>query len=286
MHNIKFLKTLTTGAMLASVAFVQNLSAQEATVQEGQDCGGNCTWRYDPSSQTLSFTGTGVINGYYNKDDFGPIKNLVIGEGITHVGYGSNIQFNSLGNVANSRLVLPSSMQYISINAFDDSRFKTIEISLKNMTYLEWPSIRNTGLNNLVLTPGENFAFPSDVALSGSFNVQCKGAIADCQKAIANISNKVLNLEHYKEYDTNNKLILEYSDTGYIKYDESGRILGEYSLNDKQLKSWDYAADGSVYTYDANHNLVGAKKTSPFTPAEAAALVKKGNHNTVTLTFK
>ena len=46
------------------------------------------------------------------------------------------------------------------------------------------------------------------------------------------------------------------------------------------------ASDGSVYVRDGNGKLTGAKKTSPFTPAEAAALVKNGNNNTVTLTFK
>lgn len=279
MTNARFIKTLTAGLALALAIYPQ------VQADDTGSCGTNCTYVYDSNTQTLTFSGTGTITGFYKASDFGPVKTLIVGEGITRL-QGNQILFRYFGDVENSKLVLPSTLTALTTNTISDTKFKTIEMSTQNMTEISWPSIRNTGLNNLVLTPGGNVAFPSSIDISGTFNVQCKGAIEDCQKVLVNIPNKVLNLDHYKEYDGNNNLILEYTDTGYIRYDEEGNIIAKYDLSNNLQSSYTYNSDGSTSVYDASGKLTGLKNAKSISPTQAAALVKKGNNNTVTLTVK
>ncbi len=103
--------------------------------------------------------------------------------------------------------------------------------------------------------------------------------------------------------DENGKVVIEYYDTGYYKYDadgniienwnfdnterydEKGNIIGKYDGKGNMLQSFVYGTDGSIAIYDANGKLIGLQGKRILTVEEASVLVKD-NKNTFKLKYR
>ena len=67
--------------------------------------------------------------------------------------------------------------------------------------------------------------------------------------------------------------------------DSKGNVIEEWAADGTSTKyAYFYDEGGNIVT--SYKNGVATYKRTSYTPAEAAAAVKKGNHNRVTLTFK
>ena len=319
MIKYKCIKTLTAGVALATAFYPQAWAADTGS------CGPNCVYTYDPVTYTLTYTGTGPNGsgevGYTSKHYglSGPVENAIISEGITRVYQGSgSTTIRDIGT-QDGKLVIPSTMQSFDIGSSYLMGFGTIEINSKNIDFSSYAFLFKSNVNtNIIVSSDANITFDDNSFHNESYNsyqypanitISCKGNPDACLSkfgnSLDNMSGTITPI-YYEEYDSSGKPIEIWNKDGGFKYDANGNLVEKYNTNGKiaekydekgnttakydtagnLLASYDYASDGSVYTYDANHKLVGAKKTSPFTPAEAAALVKKGNNNKVILTFK
>ena len=259
-------------------------------VLSGTDCNGNCMWYYDEDTNNLDILGSGIISNRYSQilPRGATINDVTIGEGIKGIKTVRAIEDNGKG-----KLTLPKSMESLPYAVIFNTSFKTIEIKSTKLNIGE-AGLSDTKLENLIFTPGKDItiaasAFNSFGSYSNKINIYCKGIISECenQLGIALSPIKTTNFYHYE--GLNDKGNWEkYSDDGMeIFYDSEKKILlAKYDVKGNLLSSYTYNPDGSISIYDANGKLTGLKNARSITPAQAAALVKKGNNNTVTLTFK
>ena len=85
----------------------------------------------------------------------------------------------------------------------------------------------------------------------------------------------------------NGQARIEYGDdNSFTVYNSTGDKGVKYAANGDLLAQYIKGADGSTSIYDANGKLTGLKNAKSITPAQAAALIRKGNNNTVKLIFK
>ena len=109
----------------------------------------------------------------------------------------------------------------------------------------------------------------------------------------SNASNPLSHLidGKYTAKDENNNVLGEYyADGSYRKnqYDTSGNLISsnKYDKDNNILESSVNKYDGAGNLTAAIENGVSTYKRTSYTPAEAAKAIKKGNNNTITLTFK
>ena len=88
------------------------------------------------------------------------------------------------------------------------------------------------------------------------------------------------NKRVFKSLDANGNLLKTY------EYDLSGNLIAEYDKDGNLLSSYSYKFDGAGNLTAAYKNGIATYKKTLYTPAEAAAAIRKGNNNKVTLTFK
>ena len=96
-------------------------------------CGENVTWSFDETSKRLTISGTGTMEVEDSSvwSDYGKkTTSVVIGEGVTALGYGAFSGWNKLHTV-----ILPSSVKIIEGNAFSGCS-KLTNISIENITQL------------------------------------------------------------------------------------------------------------------------------------------------------
>ena len=84
----------------------------------------------------------------------------------------------------------------------------------------------------------------------------------------------------YASVDENFAIVTTY------EYDTKGKLSFVHDANGNVLESYTYTYDGAGNITAAYKNGVIYTKKTLYTPAEAAAAVKEGKNNTVTLTFK
>ena len=299
------------------------LSAQAFAADSGS-CGENCVYSYDPSTQTLTYTGTGPNgSGVISKTSVnyglsGTVKNAIISEGITEVVFPGNTHtiLRDMGT-SDGKLVIPSTMTSFGNDTAARLGFGTVEINSKNISFnYSSISFKNVANAAIILSADANitmddnaFYWPwaGDLSLPTTLNIACKGNPDTCLLKFGNALNRMnqnnIHADYYEERDENGNLTLQYHDNGYYKYDTEGNIterwnldgteqydskgnvIGKYDEKGNMLKSFVYGDDGSVSIYDASGKLIGLQGKRILTVDEASALVKD-NKNTFTLKYR
>ena len=277
MTNLKFIKTLAFGFALVLMSYAHAWAVlwntKDCADTNGYacyDCGSNCTATLYQDGR-LVVSGTGVVNGgdgtnvTFSNSSVKPTS-LIIQEGITDVNTNA---FFAIGAI--SSLELPDSLTTIRADGFTfgDPGISKLTVGETNFDIVGGPGTRN-------------------IQLASDVMVVCRGNIDLCRTGkggMFNVSGK--NIEFTNELrDENDKLLEKWSANEHLVFDENENIIAKYSKSGDLLQSYIYNDDKSVEIYDANGKLTGLKNAKSITPAQAAALVKKGNNNTVTLTFK
>ena len=308
MTNIKFLKTLTAGFALATAIYPQAFAACPSGYSRDSSsglctksaCSGKCTYYYNDT--TFDFeakvnpgvaAGTPVIMNQALNSDVN-VHNATINEGITGssaflFGYGTG---SSTGT-----LTLPST--YIDnpdVTEFFNVGFGTIDAS----------AVKNTDINisadggsdvvkTVIVSQNSNALVVFNRAYSTtdaySINIVCKGDKRNCSSMAIVGSDyyskniKIGEISYYVGDDGNGNWEV-WSDDGLALYADSTlqKPLGKYDFDGNQTGVYKY--DGAGNLTASYENGVSTYKRTSYTPAEAAAAVKKGNNNKVTLTFK
>ena len=128
-------------------------------------CGESIAWTYDKTSKTLEFSGTGAIydtegidNGYGLIGSWSVWKeeanHLIIGEGITEIGYANFYEFGSLKSIS-----FPNTLLEIGDFAFCDSFLESsvtivFPPNLKKIGMYAFSGIGFSGLENVTLPNG------------------------------------------------------------------------------------------------------------------------------------
>ena len=141
----KLLSVLLTVCLLLS-AFPFAAAAAEA---DGEAAGalsgktGDCTWTYDDGRLTIS--GSGAMADYYESSatpwfqQAGHVKELVIGDGVTHIGDKAFAYFGGVTSVW-----LPDSLKTIGSYAFSDTKLLGIRIP-EGVTEIGTRAFQNAG---------------------------------------------------------------------------------------------------------------------------------------------
>ena len=290
MTNINFIKTLTAGVVLTMAIYPQAraVSYSETTCDDVNglqcwSCGANCkATLYNGGKLVIS--GTGAMNGGDNMNVTWTSSNPNLAQTVTSVEFKEGITAigkNAFWNVPSVReITLADSIQIIEpdgINTYSSIRLIMTENSLFN--------------NN------NNYPLPSRIS-----NVFCRGDIEKCREKQSLFHSSTIFTDEIRDADGN--LLEKCSSSGCLKYDTSGKILGSYDFHDNLVAEYNddgniiakYDSDGNqtgVYKYDGAGNLTAAYENgvstysrTSYTPAEAAAAVKKGNKNKIIFTFK
>lgn len=282
MKNINFTKTLIAGVALALALYPQ----AKAEIITDTDCGSNCRWTYDTTTGELVFKGTGMLanpgsnatnqgaavgrNLGYKKtlEDAGyTIKSLKIENGFSSIGD----FFFTWAPLSTNKITIPESVRSFGFGATYSSAIREVICDSDNINLT---TLSLAGVNTLVINGSNNVRIAGSAVTDGtnsiSINILCRGNIDLCNNSAQNIksynSNNVVKMDYYKAYDKDNRIIEEWDENGRhdysYKFDGAGNLTASYK-------------DG-IATY----------RKASYTPAEAAAAVKKGNDNKVTLTFK
>ena len=199
----KLLSVLLTVCLLLS-AFPLAAAAAEA---DGEAAGalsgktGDCTWTYDDGRLTIS--GSGAMADYYESSatpwfqQAGHVKELVIGDGVTHIGDKAFAYFGGVTSVW-----LPDSLKTIGSYAFSDTKLLGIRIP-EGVTEIGTRAFQNAGQLAYAVLP-ESLQ---------SIGIMAFGGTALCGVALPNPQTQV---GYYAfGYDTNANKTPGFSVTGY-----------------------------------------------------------------------
>ena len=264
------------------------------------DCGGTCTFEYDTETDVLTFSGTGVITSnwhdkirYWDDIPNHVLNNVVIGEGITGAeGHAFSSPWHTTIGSSDGYIKIPSTFNnqgvYDNDYTFYYAGFGTFEIAPTNSDVPTSLGIALPNAHTLILTADENLSLvqarPS--RWSTGVDVQCRGGKSICEKMVRGMdASNNLSYSYYSGPDGNGNWEV-WSDEGKAVYADSTlqKILGKYNFAGNQTASYKY--DGAGNLTAAYENGVATFRRTSYTPAEAAAAVKKGNKNKVTMTFK
>ncbi len=199
----KLLSVLLTVCLLLS-AFPLAAAAAEA---DGEAAGalsgktGDCTWTYDDGRLTIS--GSGAMADYYESSatpwfqQAGHVKELVIGDGVTHIGDKAFAYFGGVTSVW-----LPDSLKTIGSYAFSDTKLLGIRIP-EGVTEIGTRAFQNAGQLAYAVLP-ESLQ---------SIGIMAFGGTALCGVALPNPQTQV---GYYAfGYDTTANKTPGFSVTGY-----------------------------------------------------------------------
>lgn len=239
------------------------------------DCGEDCRWTYDTTTQAITFSGNGALSnpdGIYSgykktlKEEGMPISNIIVEEGFTSVG--GYFFYASGGN----SLLLPSTVRSVGYAALHNSGISEVDCESSD---IEFDYLGLQDVANLTLMGSDNVRIYYQAFQGASpppnTVVKCKGDKMLCERSLegaqgfAQSHGRNITTEFYKDYDANGNIVEEWDANGKHEYkytvDGAGNIVGKYK-------------DGK---------LIYAKNI--YTPAEAAAATKDGNNNTVSITW-
>ncbi len=165
--------------------FVMLLQTLAAFSDASGSCGTNLTWTYTMSTQTLNIDGTGVMNDYNVERTpwysyCSVIKTIIIGNGVTSIGWGAFRGCSGLISV-----VIPNSVTSIGNDAF---------AGCSSLTSVAIPSsVTSIGSNAFEGCSGlTSIAIPNSVTSIGSY------AFEGCSNLISvNLSNSVTSILSY-----------------------------------------------------------------------------------------
>ena len=285
-------------------------------------CGDNCQYTYDPTTETLTFTGTGENgSGVINRSTHlyglsGTVKNAIVSEGITAVIFPGNAH-NTLREIGTTdgKLVIPSTVTEFNNGASWRLGFGTVEINSKNLNLTKGSlSFAYAPNAKIILSSDANIKIDDNAFLTWTgwelpttLDISCRGDPDACLSKFGDSLNRMnqnnIHADYYAEYDENENLMLKYDDTGYNKYDIEGNVIerwnldnteqydgkgnliAQYDKNGNLLKSFVYGADKSVAIYGSDGKLIGIQGKRILTVDEATALVKD-NKNTFKLKYR
>ena len=281
-------------------------------LKTGSDCDGKCQWFYDLQTHDLKIqpvpgaTGDIEIKRTYGGSSWitwgegGDIRNITIGEGITHIGYTRIFPSSNLGKTASlgcdtCTLKLPSSMKSIGLQSIY-GHFGTVEISAEQlaMNGARWGAI-SCQPDVLILKPGTTlsadfFTEPNSQKHPQNLTVKCKGKFSECEATMKNVKKTIekdggtLDLVYYAGLDEDGNWV-EYSDDGLAVYTDSTKTkpLGTYDFDGNQTGLYQYDRGGNLIK--AVENGVEIYRRRIYTPAEATAAVQD-NKNTFKLNYR
>ncbi len=290
--------SLVTGLTLGFLGEVKADSDCQNGEQNCWPCGENCTARFDASTHTMTYSGTGDM--YQNMVNSttpwigisSQIHNVVVEEGITSLQpHFLHNWYLSTGNITS--ISLPSTLTKIG-----DAAFARL-------------SSKENQINSLVI-PENVTEWGESVFYHSYGNIYCPvSQINNCNKNNNGSSRKVsiASYEHkdglYYVYDSNGNIdeiydnYQNFSDSvkkgaserlsqkdengNIITYDEKGRMVARYSSN-SGLTKYVHNSDGSVAVYNKDGKLIGLKGKRILTVDEAASLVS--GKNTFTLRYR
>ena len=175
---MKLHKILTSFVLIATITlagiFLLPTQIEAATVSRGT-CGDNLTWTLD-NAGTLTISGTGAMKdvtslNYNNVPWYGyryDIKNVVMGDGVTHIG---GYAFYACVNISN--VVIPNSVTSIGEGAFEDcTRLESVTIpnsmtSIGDYAFALCTSLTGVTIPDSVTTIGK-YAFYSCISLTSA----------------------------------------------------------------------------------------------------------------------
>ena len=138
----------------------------------GGQCGANLTWEYNPSTTTLTISGTGDMYNYNNTTSKAPwyeyrenISSVIIQEGVSSIGKYAFYQCTAL-----TSLSIPSTIKTIGDYAFKGASLATITVDGNNAVFdsrENCNAIIETTSNTLIVG-GRNTTFPSSVTIIGN----------------------------------------------------------------------------------------------------------------------
>jgi len=300
---------MATTAILSCAFLAESARAEcpeDYTIVDGRciktdtACDGSCTWVYDYDARSLTYQGTGTIKYSVRTYGIGPIKDLTIGEGITGISQNtpSTDTFPNIG-AADGKLILPSTLRSVGGYTMTGLRFGTVEINSDNVSFAHDALHFANGVEaNIIIKPGSNVRagvntfYGYGYGAGATLHFMCKSSnAADCGSGMTNAINSFTNaggsasVGLYEGNDGNGNWEV-WSDDGVAIYDDSTKqkLLSKYDMDGNQTGIYKY--DGAGNLTAAYENGVSTYKRTSYTPAEAAAAVKKGNKNKVTLIFK
>ena len=270
-------------------------SKADSDCQNGEQncwpCGENCTARFDASTHTMTYSGTGdmwdVNSNTPWKGISSQITTAVVEEGITSVG--SAFLHNWHLNTSNlTSISLPSTLTKIGNAAFarlwNGNQLNGLVIP-ENVT--EWNSSAFYYSKGNIYCPVSQISncqaqyhqgtFSSYEHKDGVYYVyDGQGNVDEIYSSYSdfNLSVKKPVAERLSQKDENGNI---------ITYDENGRIVSRYSSN-SGLTKYAYNSDGSISIYNKNGKLIGLKGKRILTVDEAASLVS--GKNTFTIRYR
>ena len=173
----KILSVFLALLMVVTIIPMSSITASAEDLETSGTCGENLTWEFDPSTGTLTISGTGAMDDYnlydhpweeYRED----IKKVIINDGVTSIGCWAFFELPNL-----ERATIPETVTTINDCAFDScyalkeinipAGVTTIGVGVFNATSLETITIPNS-----VTTIGDGAFFGcyslTDVYYSGT----------------------------------------------------------------------------------------------------------------------
>ena len=300
MTNLKFIKTLTAGVVLSLALYPQAFAASS-----GDNCGTNCSWTLDddgllnmfPTDSTKPASMNNLSNGTPWVDK-ASVKYVNMAYGFTSI---PDNAFHTCKNLTG--INIPDSVTSLGVYAFERTNIKNLTIPT-SVTFVS-RNIFMFALSTETTTVSAenvdriNFAPHHDHDPVSFGTVICQGCTPEQAQSLENRLNLVdatHSSTQIRETDSQGNIVIKDIYGAYIggfdkegnriDFDSNGNVIARYDENNNIISSYLYNSDGSIEIYDANGKLTGLKNARSITPAQAAALVKKGNHNRVTLTFK
>ena len=302
-----FFKTLTTGVAVTLVFYSQACATEYIscgnktgdTTSNCWSCGETCSARFDSSSHTITFSGTGDMTPSLAGDSstapwkgiVSQIHSIVIEEGITSVPNQTfHNYYQNTGNVTS--VYLPSTLTSIGGAAFarmsNGNQLDGLVIP-ENVTewggsvfyhsygniYCPVSQINNCNQNN---DGGRKVSIASYEHKDGFYYVyDGQGNVDEIYANYGDFNSSVKKpvTDRLSQKDENGNITV---------YNANGQILGKY-LSDKGLTRYVYNDDGSVMIYDKSGKLIGTQGKRIFTVDEATALAS-GNKNTFSIKYR
>ena len=233
------------------------------------ECGTNCTATlYDGGELVIAPTGAGAVTLTSDRLTFFKSSNPSLPQDIT------SVKINE------------------GITRIGDNSFWGVSTITKVELADSVTSVGADGLNldtpyHLIISENSSITFFNSGSANNIVSIFCRGNVETCRSKLIAANSKFANKDITDELrDSDDRLLEKCSSSGcdHYEYDEDGKL--KYVKDDDGNLLEENRYDGAGNIVASYKNGVATYRKTSYTPAEAAAAVKKGNNNKVTLTFK